>query len=171
MSQSRLHASNIVISDSSNNPFAPSTSPASSTPPVTATNGAGPAFNLQGTYEGSPGLRTGSASMSGSSDDHRVPSSSRSEPDGVKPTFQARMDEKHSQLAGLFASRDDDGVDTFGNVGLARFGETEAGRRAKQVATVTGQRTGAQPMWGRPTGTSGNHNPFAKANDQPFFSV
>lgn len=34
---------------------------------------------------------------------------------------QTRADEEHAHLASLFAARDGDGVDTFGNVGALRY--------------------------------------------------
>lgn len=42
----------------------------------------------------------------------------------------SRQDDRHAHLAGLYAGRGDDGVDTFGNTGLLRFGPTDTGRVA-----------------------------------------
>ncbi|GJE91504.1 ENTH-domain-containing protein [Phanerochaete sordida] len=47
----------------------------------------------------------------------------------------SRQDDRHAHLAGLFAARVDDGVDTFGNQGFLRYGPTDTGRIA---ATKTG---------------------------------
>ncbi|KAI6015326.1 hypothetical protein F5J12DRAFT_904568 [Pisolithus orientalis] len=67
-----------------------------------------------------------------------------------------RTDQEHSHLANLLANRDD-GQDTFGNTGMLRYGQTQAGRLAVH-------KTGA-----------GANNPFAQGHqqstDQPFFSV
>ena len=83
------------------------------------------------------------------------------------PRAAVRSDAEHAHLANLFANRDD-GQDTFGNVGMLRYGQTDAGRL---VATKTG---------------GGSNNPFAmqqqqqqqhyqqqhqQSSDQPFFSL
>ncbi|KAI6024256.1 hypothetical protein EDC04DRAFT_2725853 [Pisolithus marmoratus] len=141
----------------SNNPFAPSVSPAPA--PSTPANGSnGPVFNLQGTYSNSAApsyTSTPSPAPPLSSASSRTDGSSASDPNRG-PT---RTDQEHSHLANLLANRDD-GLDTFGNVGMLRYGQTQAGRIALQK-----------------TGTGAN-NPFAQGhqqsnhtNEQPFFSV
>ncbi|KZT33123.1 ENTH-domain-containing protein [Sistotremastrum suecicum HHB10207 ss-3] len=67
-------------------------------------------------------------------------------------------DGQHAHLANLFANRDD-GLDSFGNTGLLRYGHTSAGR-------LVSQQTGAPHA----------SNPFARqgqqqSNEQPFFSI
>ncbi|KAI6001930.1 ENTH-domain-containing protein [Pisolithus albus] len=144
----------------SNNPFAPSVSsaPASSTP-VNGSNG--PVFNLQGTFANSSSPSYAStpspAPPPPSSASFRTGGSSASDPNRG-PT---RTDQEHSHLANLLANRDD-GLDTFGNIGMLRYGQTQAGR-------IAAQKTGV-----------GANNPFAQGHqqsqpnhtsDQPFFSV
>ena len=81
-------------------------------------------------------------------------------------------DERHSQLAGIYAARGDDGIDTFGNTGLLRcvivasrilrgdgeltreyrrYGPTDTGRVAAQKTGVTG---GAGYIYSQPTAQS-----------------
>lgn len=58
-------------------------------------------------------------------------------------------DERHPQIAGLFAGRTgvpEDGVDTFGNVGQLRFGPAD-------VARLSGAKTGASGGGGGPLQT------------------
>lgn len=143
----------------SNNPFAPSVSsaPASSTP-VNGSNG--PVFNLQGTFANSSSpsyASTPSPAPPPSSASFRTGGSSASDPS----RGAARTDQEHSHLANLLANRDD-GLDTFGNIGALRYGQTQAGR-------IAAQKTGV-----------GANNPFAQGHqqsqpnhtsDQPFFSV
>ncbi|KAF7800098.1 hypothetical protein EIP86_011342 [Pleurotus ostreatoroseus] len=47
-------------------------------------------------------------------------------------------DQRHAELASAWANRGDDGVDTFGNAGLLRFGPTDTGRLAAQKTGATG---------------------------------
>ncbi|KAH8980158.1 ENTH-domain-containing protein [Lactarius hatsudake] len=77
---------------------------------------------------------------------------------------QTRTDQEHAHLASLFAARDGDGIDTFGNVGTLRFGQTEHGK-------LVAQKTGVQPQ--------SSFNPFAPQQqqqqaqnpEQPFFTI
>lgn len=143
---------------SSNNPFAPASSPipVSSGTPVNGTSG--PSFNLQGTY---------SNSNAPSYNSSPVPSQLSSPSPGVSTSIGAgtgrggpsRADQEHSHLASLFANRDD-GQDTFGNVGALRYGQTQAGLLAAQK-----------------TGFGTKNNPFqlqqqqGQNAEQPFFSI
>ena len=110
-------------------------------------------------------------------------------PQAAPKRSQTRADQEHAHLANLFAARDGDGVDTFGNVGALRyaarslfirlrvidvgatffscsFGQTEYGKLAAQ-------KTGAVPQ--------NSFNPFAQQqqqqqqhtqnNEQPFFTI
>lgn len=139
----------------SNNPFAPSVSPApASSTPVNGSNG--PVFNLQGTFANSSSpsyVSTPSPAPPLSSASSRTTNGSGSSEPARGPT---RTDQEHSHLANLLANRDD-GQDTFGNTGMLRYGQTQAGRLAVH-------KTGA-----------GANNPFAQGHqqstDQPFFSV
>jgi len=98
-----------------------------------------------------------------------------------------RTDQEHAHLADLFASREGDGLDTFGNIGtlryailfcrvsgfvgslmrcsfLSSFGQTDHGK-------LVAQKTGAAPQ--------GGFNPFAAQQqqqraqnpEQPFFTI
>ncbi|KAG6337184.1 hypothetical protein ID866_1898, partial [Astraeus odoratus] len=148
----------------SNNPFAPSTSPTPVSPASgTPANGSssGPVFNLQGTFTNSSApsyASTPSPVPTSSSTPSRIDGSAGSAGSGPSrgPTW---ADQEHAHLASLFANRDD-GLDTFGNVGVLRYGQTQAGR-------VASQKTGI-----------GANNPFAhvqqqpqSSNEQPFFSI
>ncbi|KAF4565697.1 hypothetical protein EYR40_002232 [Pleurotus pulmonarius] len=139
-----------------NNPFAPSPSafsPAQLGPSPTASRG--PSFNLQGTYANSsaPSFTSSPSitpSISHSSSPVSGPGQSR------LPAVKTKNDEQHAQLASLFANKDD-GMDTFGNTGILRYGQSDAGRL---VAAQTG-----------------GHNPFARQQqqqqgaDKPFFDI
>ncbi|KIJ67318.1 hypothetical protein HYDPIDRAFT_108035 [Hydnomerulius pinastri MD-312] len=145
----------------SNNPFAPSMSPSPASPTShTPSNGAGgPSFNLQGTFANSsapsygstpsPALTSSSAPSSGGGSSFNGSGAGRG---------QTRADQEHAHLANLFANRDD-GQDTFGNVGMLRYGQTDHGRIAVQKTGV------------------GANNPFAQqqqqqhGGEQPFFSL
>jgi hypothetical protein len=105
--------------NSSNNPFAITTSPASPVsspqPPVQSSFSN---FSLPSTYEShEPPPRH----------DYATPPQPQSQPapaPSPQPTpkrSQTRADQEHSHLASLFAARDGDGVDTFGNVGALRY--------------------------------------------------
>ncbi|KAJ8515447.1 hypothetical protein ONZ45_g7120 [Pleurotus djamor] len=137
----------------SNNPFAPATPSAFSQSGPSSPASSGPSFNLTGTY-------ANSSAPSFTSSPSITPSASISQsssPGPSRPTVKTN-DAGHAQLANLFANRDD-GMDTFGNTGLLRYGRTDAGLLA---ATKTG-----------------GHNPFAQqqqqqqqqGHDQPFFSI
>jgi len=144
----------------SNNPFAITTSPTSpvSSPQQPAQSSLSN-FSLPSTYEShEPPPRR----------DYETPPQPQPQPapaPSPRPTpqrSQTRADHEHAHLANLFAARDGDGVDTFGNVGALRFGQTEYGKLAAQ-------KTGAVPQ--------NNFNPFAQQqqqqqnNEQPFFSI
>jgi len=144
---------------SSNNPFAPATSPipASSGTPVNGISG--PSFNLPGTYTNSTAPSYNSSpAPSQAPASTPSPSINASTMSGAsRPT---RADQEHAHLANLFANRDD-GQDTFGNVGALRFGQTPAGQLAAQK-----------------TGFGAQNNPFHSAQqqhgqsaEQPFFSI
>lgn len=100
---------------SSNNPFAPpmsnpgfGQSPSPGAPsPVS--------FNLQGTYANGTAP---SLSISPPPSSHSAPPSAN--PSGPK-RVATRADQEHAHLANLFANRDDDGIDTFGNIGQLRY--------------------------------------------------
>jgi epsin len=175
--------------NSSNNPFAITTSPASPvSSPQQPVQSSFSNFSLPSTYEShEPPPRR----------DYATPPRPQSQPapaPSPQPTpkrSQTRADQEHAQLASLFAARDGDGVDTFGNVGALRyaarsfftrlrvndvratffsrsFGQTEYGKLAAQ-------KTGAVPQ--------NSFNPFAQQqqqqqqqqqthnNEQPFFTI
>ncbi|KAI0264912.1 hypothetical protein BC834DRAFT_970475 [Gloeopeniophorella convolvens] len=146
----------------SNNPFAAS-SPAppvpSPQPPVRSPISD---FSLPSTYESyAPPPRQEYASSP-----QPAPAASPQPAPNRGPT---RADQEHAHLANLFAAPRDDGMDTFGNVGALRYGNTEAGR-------LVAQKTGAAPQ--------SNFNPFAQQQQQqqqqqqaqsseqaPFFTI
>lgn len=156
-------ALSLIFLYSSNNPFAPSISPASVSPAPSGANGTsnGPVFNLQGTFSNSsaPSYTSTPPPASTSSTPSRADTAST----GIAGKGPTRVDQEHSHLATLLANRDD-GQDTFGNVGMLRYGYTQAGRTAAQKASGVGV-----------------NNPFAQANqqqpqsghnnEQPFFSI
>lgn len=158
-----VHTLSLIFLYSSNNPFAPSVSPASVSPAPSGANGTsnGPVFNLQGTFASSnaPSYTSTPPPASTSSTPSRADTAST----GIPSKGPTRTDQEHSHLATLLANRDD-GQDTFGNVGMLRYGYTQAGRSAAQK--VSG---------------GGVNNPFAQANqqqpqsghnnEQPFFSI
>ena len=105
--------------NSSNNPFAVTTSSASpvSSPQPPAQSSLSN-FSLPSTYEShEPPPRR----------DYATPPQSQPQPapaPSPRPTpqrSQTRADQEHAHLASLFAARDGDGVDTFGNVGALRY--------------------------------------------------
>ncbi|KAK7046775.1 ENTH domain-containing protein [Favolaschia claudopus] len=138
----------------SNNPFAPQQQqpvppmPSSFSSPTQQP----PMFNLQGTYE-----NNSSPQPSYSQSPSPGPPAQQQSPGGQN--FKVKVNDGNNQhLATLFANRDD-GLDSFGNTGMMRYGHTNAGR-----AIVAQQGTG--------------HNPFGKPqqqqqqqNEQPFFNV
>ena len=104
--------------NSSNNPFAATTS--SATPVSSPQPPAQPAlssFSLPSTYESHEPPRR----------DYATPPQSQPQPapaPSPRPTpqrSQTRADQEHAHLASLFAARDGDGIDTFGNVGALRY--------------------------------------------------
>ncbi|KAI9463026.1 ENTH-domain-containing protein [Russula earlei] len=139
----------------SNNPFAiavPSTSPASSPQPPVQTPLSN--FSLPSTYESHEPLPRNDYMPS--SQPAGAPS-----PQSAAKRSQTRTDQEHAHLASLFAARDGEGVDTFGNVGALRFGQTEYGKLAAQKTGVESQT---------------KYNPFAQQqqaqnNEQPFFTI
>jgi len=150
----------------SNNPFAATSSPAP--PPVPSPQQPAQSslsnFSLPSTYEShtppprqnySPSPRPAPAPSPKSTTPLRGPT---------------RTDQEHANLANLFAARDGDGVDTFGNIGALRYGYTEHGK-------LVSQKTGVQPP-------QNSFNPFAaqqqqqqqqpqqaQNHEQPFFTV
>ena len=105
--------------NSSNNPFAITTSPASPVSlPHQPAQSSFSDFSLPSTYEShEPPPRR----------DYATPPLPQSQPapaSSPQPTpkrSQTRADQEHAHLANLFAARDGDGVDTFGNVGATRY--------------------------------------------------
>jgi epsin len=105
--------------NSSNNPFAITTSPASPvSSPQQPVQSSFSNFSLPSTYEShEPPPRH----------DYATPSRPQSQPapaPSPQPTpkrSQTRADQEHAHLASLVAARDGDGVDTFGNVGALRY--------------------------------------------------
>ncbi|EPQ53119.1 ENTH-domain-containing protein [Gloeophyllum trabeum ATCC 11539] len=147
----------------SNNPFAPA-QPAQPQPSFLNTSqisSPGPqantqspvSFNLGGTYEG----RQGATSAPPGPSQSAPPSSFQQQ---SPQRSQTRADQEHAHLAGLFANRTDDGIDTFGNTGLLRYAFS---------CRIVAQKTGAT-----------SNNPFAmqqqqqqqqQSNEQPFFQI
>jgi epsin len=104
-----------TLCDSSNNPFAVT---ASSAPPVPSPQPPQQAslsnFSLPSTYEShEPSPRQDFATPS-------QPAPAPSPQSAVKRS-ETRTDQDHTHLASLFAARDGEGVDTFGNVGTLRY--------------------------------------------------
>jgi epsin len=181
----------MTCANSSNNPFAITTPPA---PPVSSpqqpVQSSFSNFTLPSTYEShEPPPRH----------DYATPPPPRPQsqpapapsPQPTPKRSQTRADQEHAHLASLFAARDGDGIDTFGNVGalryaarsffmlraidvhamvfFRRFGQSEYGKLAAQ-------KTGAVPQ--------NSFNPFAPQqqqqqqqqqqthnNEQPFFTI
>ncbi|KAH7909010.1 hypothetical protein BJ138DRAFT_278605 [Hygrophoropsis aurantiaca] len=142
----------------SNNPFAPSVSPGLQPHTPLQPQQTQPSFNLQGTFAGStaPSYHSSSPSNYTSSSPSPSPSVGVGGQGGGPGRGPTRADQEHSQLANIFANRDD-GQDTFGNIGSLRYGQTDAGRL---LAQKTGQ-----------------NNPFSRQQqpqqsaEQPFFSI
>jgi epsin len=144
---------------SSNNPFAPIASPVSASSGTPVNGISGPSFNLQGTYTNATAPSYNS-SPAPSQAPASTPSPSIGASTGSGTGRPTRADQEHSHLADLFANRDD-GQDTFGNIGLLRYGQTPAGQLAAQK-----------------TGFEAQNNPFQKQQqqqgqgaEQPFFSL
>ncbi|TBU48242.1 ENTH-domain-containing protein [Dichomitus squalens] len=121
----------------SNNPFiAGPSSPTIPERPITSPPHNGPvSFNLTGTYEG----RRPATSFDEGRERREAsrPYSASTEP------RRRGLGEENERLANLFANYTGDGVDTFGNTGPLRFGQTEYGRLAAQkTGAVTTDRTG-----------------------------
>jgi len=129
----------------SNNPFAaPQSAPPSQQTFSSSPSPTGPvSFNLTGTYANRDSLFLRDSARSPPIHERRAASeagTSAAGPGG-RPV-RTGADDQHARLASLFASRGEDGVDTFGNVGNLRFAATEAGR-------IVVQKTG-----------HASHNPF-----------
>ncbi|KAF5352903.1 hypothetical protein D9758_007886 [Tetrapyrgos nigripes] len=141
----------------SNNPFALQTQSPSSPPPSNSLQP--PSFNLQGTYANNPTDNLSNLSNNSSFSQSPSPGPSQGQQPGRLVQVRTR-DNENKELANLFADREG-GQDTFGNVGMLRYGHGNAGRL---VSHQTGN-----PM----------HNPFAmqqqqqqqQHTDQPFFSL
>ena len=103
------------LCDSSNNPFAvtaPSASPVPSPQPPVQPSLSN--FSLPSTYDShEPPPRHDYATPS-----QPAPAPS---PQSTAKHSQTHTDQDHAHLANLFAARDGDGVDTFGNVGTLRY--------------------------------------------------
>ncbi|RDX44272.1 ENTH-domain-containing protein [Lentinus brumalis] len=146
-----------VTSFGSNNPFLPHSpvvtgTPSSPTLPARPVSEGPVQFNLPGTYEGREPPRASSEldRRDSSSDSFLRPFTTGSEP---QRRGRERQDER---LAALFANYTGDGVDTFGNVGPLRFGQTQFGRLAAQ-------KTGALNPGSR---AETSHNPFLQPPTQ-----
>jgi epsin len=167
---------NIVLLDRTNNPFAPSSSPA--IPPSNQTQQQrrpSPSFNLQSTYEIHSPSHLSSLSSSPAPPSH-TPSNQQQGNQGQKAFAVKKKEDENETLAALFADREG-GQDTFGNIGtlrfvfffffkkfpvsnfpfLYRYGYTDAGKSV--VATKTGS----------------SQNPFGhqqqQNNEKPFFDI
>ncbi|KAK1222779.1 hypothetical protein PQX77_014347 [Marasmius sp. AFHP31] len=132
-----------------NNPFARNTT---SPGPTSPQNTNPPMFNIQGTYESGNHMQTQDLSTASS---FRTPSPNTQAQQANRPIHVKTKQDENQELANLFADRDG-GQDTFGNVGMMRYGHTGAGRMVAQQ--------------------SQGNNPFAKqqqqgSNEQPFFSI
>lgn len=144
----------------SNNPFAPSTL---LQPPNYNTNKPTPSFNPGGTYDThSPSsLANSTSGPSPSPSSHPGFGNTNGIVGGggkLKVKTKQELNANEANLASLFANRDD-GQDTFGNVGVMRYGNTAAGKQ------VLAQRTGAT-----------SYNPFARtqqtpSGEKPFFDI
>lgn len=114
-----LDAPLITYVNSSNNPFAVTTSPASPMPSAQQpAQSSFSNFSLPSTYESheTPPRRDYASPPQPQSQAVPAPS-----PQPTPKRSQTRADEEHAHLASLFAARDGDGVDTFGNVGTLRY--------------------------------------------------
>jgi epsin len=140
------------------NPFAPSPSFSNTPPPLPQSSQ--PQFNLQGTYANStPSNSLSSPStLSPSSTPHNDSQSS-----GFRTnSAMQKKNEQNAALNDLFANRDD-GMDTFGNTGVLRYGHTEAAR------VLPYQQTGNNPF-------GMQHQPHQQQqqqvqNERPFFDI
>jgi epsin len=109
--------SGLMICGSSNNPFAAAASPA---PPLSSpqqpVQSSLSNFSLPSTYEShEPPPRHDYANPATPPQPASVPS-----PQPAVKRSQTHADQEHAHLANLFAARDGEGVDTFGNVGTLR---------------------------------------------------
>jgi len=105
--------------NSSNNPFAITTSPAS---PVSSlqqpVQSSLSNFSLPSTYESHEPPPRRDFATPPQPQPQPAPASS---PQPTPKRSETRADQEHAHLASLFAARDGDGVDTFGNVGALRY--------------------------------------------------
>ncbi|KAG7087522.1 hypothetical protein E1B28_013481 [Marasmius oreades] len=138
----------------SNNPFAPR----AISSPISPTNNSKPSFDIRGTYDQHSQLNNLSSPSSFKSPSP-APSSSLPPSPGNLPVAVKTNPNENKELANLFADREG-GQDTFGNLGLLRYGHTDAGRLVAQQSVNTGNH---------------GHNPFAQqqqnSEQQPFFSI
>ncbi|KAH9926442.1 uncharacterized protein B0H18DRAFT_1118940 [Fomitopsis serialis] len=135
----------------SNNPFAaPQSAPPLQQTFSSSPSPTGPAsFNLTGTYANRDSLFHRDPARSPPTHERRAASEAGTSAAGPgRRPVRTGVDEQHARLASLFATREEDGVDTFGNVGNLRFAATEAGR-------IVVQKTG-----------HGSHNPFLQQQQQ-----
>ncbi|KAF9264637.1 ENTH-domain-containing protein [Marasmius fiardii PR-910] len=136
----------------SNNPFAPKTVSS----PVSPMNDSKPSFDIRGTYDQHNWLNDLSSPSSYTNPSSTPSGSTQSQ--GNRPVAVKTNPNENKELANLFAEREG-GQDTFGNVGILRYGHTDAGRMVAQQSTKTGNL---------------GHNPFARqqqSSEQPFFSI
>ena len=109
----------LICVNSSNNPFAITTSSASPvSSPQQPVQSSLSNFSLPSTYESHepPSRQDFSTSPQPQPQPAPVPS-----PRPTPQRSQTRADQEHAHLANLFAARDGDGVDTFGNIGALRY--------------------------------------------------
>ncbi|KAI0706234.1 hypothetical protein C8T65DRAFT_652024 [Cerioporus squamosus] len=145
-----------VTSFGSNNPFLPHSpiatgAPSSPTSPPRPTSEV--SFNLPGTYEGREREPPRSRSELERRDSSGTEAFLRPFSTGSEPRRRGR-EREDDRLAALFANYTGDGVDTFGNVGPLRFGQTQFGRLAAQKTGAVG------------SGSSSSHNPFLHPPEQ-----
>ncbi|KAN0137634.1 hypothetical protein V8E53_004685 [Lactarius tabidus] len=148
----------------SNNPFAAASSPAP--PPVPSPQQPAQAplssFSLPSTYES----HTPPPRQHYSPSPRPAPAASPS-PQSTPLRGPTRTDQEHAHLANLFAARDGDGVDTFGNVGTLRFGQSEYGKLAAQKTGVQQPQSSFNPF----APQQQQQQQQAPNHEQPFFTV
>jgi hypothetical protein len=107
-----------VLRNRSNNPFAAASSPAPPPVPSPQQPAQSPLsnFSLPSTYES----HTPPPRQHYSPSPRPAPAPSPS-PQSTPLRGPTRTDQEHAHLANLFAARDGDGVDTFGNIGTLRY--------------------------------------------------
>ena len=105
--------------NSSNNPFAVTTSPSSPvSSPQQPVQSSLSNFSLPSTYESHEPPPPRDYATTPQPQPRPAPAPS---PQPTPKRSQTRADEEHAHLASLFAAREGDGIDTFGNVGALRY--------------------------------------------------